>query len=78
MSVSGNASYCNEDFKNQDFKPRKEIVVYDLAKAILNDRRHSACMERLASSVPARDHSVQLGKYRLTVSKKNGRTVSAV
>lgn len=52
--------------------------MYDLAKAILNDRRHSACMERLASSVPARDHSVQLGKYRLTVSKKDGRTVSAV
>ena len=52
--------------------------MYDVAKAILNDRRHSACMERLASSVPVRDHSVQLGKYRLTVSKKRGRTVSAV
>ena len=73
MSVSDNAAYRNERFHS-----RKERDMYDVAKAILNDRRHSACMERLASSVPVRDHSVQLGKYRLTVSKKRGRTVSAV
>lgn len=45
MSVSGDASYRNELFQAQS-------KMYDLAKAIQEDRRHQADMYRVVSNLP--------------------------
>lgn len=62
MSVSGDASYRNELFQAQS-------KMYDLAKAIQEDRRHQADMYRVVSNLP-KERSMSVGRYRLTVSKR--------
>lgn len=70
MSVSGDASYRNELFQERS-------KMYDLAKAIQEDRRHQADMYRVVSNLP-KEHSMSVGRYRLTVSKRaSGPTLPA-
>lgn len=50
--------------------------MFDLAKSIQEDRRHQADINRIASNLP-REHSLSVGRYRLTVSKQSGRALPA-
>lgn len=71
MSVSGNASY-RKSFRRE----RKGNDMYDVAKSIQEDRRHQADIQRLVSNLP-RERSLSVGRYRVTVSKRSGRTLPA-
>lgn len=51
--------------------------MYDLAKAIQEDRRQQADMQRAVSNLP-KERSMSVGRYRLTVSKRaSGPTLPA-
>jgi hypothetical protein len=43
--------------------------MYDLAKAIQQDRRRQASLQRLAAGVP-QARSLSLGRYRITVARE--------
>lgn len=62
MTVKDNASYR---------KGFEMISMYELAQAIQEDRRRSADTYRVASNLP-REHSVSLGRYRVTVHRDPG------
>ena len=69
MSVSGNATYCNEDLEEM-------TGMYDLARTIQEDRRHQSDINRVVSNLP-KERSVSVGRYRLTVSKRTGAALPA-
>ncbi|HEY6635249.1 MAG TPA: hypothetical protein VI141_06515 [Acidimicrobiia bacterium] len=50
--------------------------MFDVAKSIQEDRRHEADIQRIVSSLP-RERSLSVGRYRVTVSKRSGRTLPA-
>jgi len=50
--------------------------MFDVARVIQEDRRHQADIHRIVSSLP-RERSVSVGRYRVTVSKRPGRTLPA-
>lgn len=50
--------------------------MFDVARSIQEDRRHQADIQRLVSNLP-RERSLSVGRYRLTVSKRSGRTLPA-
>ena len=50
--------------------------MYDVARSIQVDRRHEADIQRIVSNLP-RERSLSVGRYRLTVSKRSGRPMSA-
>ncbi len=45
--------------------------MYDLAKAIQEDRRQKSDINRVVSNLPM-ERSVSVGRYRVTVSKRAG------
>lgn len=51
-------------------------AMLDLAKSIQEDRRHQADIQRIVSSLP-RERSLSVGRYRVTVSRRAGRTLPA-
>lgn len=51
-------------------------AMYDVAKSIQDDRRHQADIQRIVSNLP-REHSLSVGRYRLTVTRQGGRTLPA-
>lgn len=55
-----------------------EVVntMLDLAKSIQEDRRHQADIQRIVSSLP-RERSLSVGRYRVTVTRRSGRTLPA-
>ena len=57
---------------------RSELVniMLDLAKSIQEDRRHQADIQRIVSNLP-RERSLSVGRYRVTVSRRAGRTLPA-
>lgn len=63
MSVSVIASYCNGDYGM--------IGMYDTAIAIQEDRRRLADIHRVALNLP-KEHSLSLGRYRLTLTRQSG------
>lgn len=71
MSVNGNGSYRNEKFQRE-----RTSIMLDLAKSIQEDRRHQADIHRIVSNLP-RERSLSVGRYRVTVSKRPGRTLPA-
>ena len=50
--------------------------MYDVAKTILEDRRHQADIQRVVSSLP-RERTLSVGRYRVTVSRRPGRALPA-
>jgi hypothetical protein len=69
MSVRGNDAYRNEDF-------RKVLAMYDVARAIQEDRRHKSDINRVVSNLP-KERSMSVGRYRITVTKRNGSALPA-
>jgi hypothetical protein len=55
---------------------RKGFAMIDLARAIQEDRRHQADINRVVSNLP-KERSVSVGRYRVTVSKRSGTTLPA-
>jgi hypothetical protein len=51
-------------------------AMLDLAKSIQEDRRHEADIQRIVSNLP-RERSLSVGRYRVTVSRRAGRTLPA-
>ena len=51
-------------------------AMLDLAKSIQEDRRHEADIQRIVSNLP-RERSLSVGRYRVTVSRRPGRTLPA-
>ena len=51
-------------------------IMFDLAKSIQEDRRHQADIMRIVSNLP-RERSLSVGRYRVTVSKRPGKTLPA-
>lgn len=47
------------------------IEMYDLAKAIQEDRRHQADRHRVVLNLP-KERSLSVGRYRVTVTKRPG------
>lgn len=45
--------------------------MYDLAKAIQEDRRHQADRHRVVLNLP-KERSLSVGRYRVTVTKRPG------
>jgi hypothetical protein len=54
----------------------KGATMLDLAKSIQEDRRHHADIMRIVSNLP-RERSLSVGRYRVTVSKRPGKTLPA-
>jgi len=50
--------------------------MFDLARAIQEDRRHQADIHRVVSNLP-KERSVSVGRYRVTVSRRPGATLPA-
>jgi hypothetical protein len=50
--------------------------MFDVARSIQEDRRHEADIQRIVSNLP-RERSLSVGRYRVTVSKRSGRTLPA-
>ena len=50
--------------------------MFDVARSIQEDRRHEAEIQRIVSNLP-RERSLSVGRYRVTVSKRSGRTLPA-
>lgn len=50
--------------------------MFDVAKSIQDDRRHEADIERIVSNLP-RERSLSVGRYRVTVSRRPGKTLPA-
>jgi hypothetical protein len=50
--------------------------MFDVARTIQEDRRHEADLHRIVSSLP-RERSLSVGRYRLTVTRRSGRTLPA-
>jgi hypothetical protein len=48
----------------------------DLARAIQEDRRHQADINRVVSNLP-KERSVSVGRYRVTVARRPGTTLPA-
>jgi hypothetical protein len=49
----------------------KGIDMFDVARAIQEDRRHKSDINRVVSNLP-KERSVSVGRYRVTVSKRTG------
>lgn len=60
----------------KSFSYEKGNDMYDVARSIQVDRRHEADIQRIVSNLP-RERSLSVGRYRLTVSKRSGRPMSA-
>jgi hypothetical protein len=54
----------------------RDDLMYDLARTIQEDRRHKSDINRVVSNQP-KEHSVSVGRYRLTVSKRTGAALPA-
>lgn len=52
------------------------IDMYDLARAIQEDRRHQADIHRVVSNLP-KERSLSVGRYRVTVSRRAGTALPA-
>ena len=50
--------------------------MYDLARAIQEDRRHKSDINRVVSNLP-KERSVSVGRYRVTVTKRAGTVLPA-
>jgi hypothetical protein len=55
---------------------REGLAMIDLARAIQEDRRHQADINRVVSNLP-KERSVSVGRYRVTVSRRPGTTLPA-
>jgi hypothetical protein len=69
MSVSGNDSYRNDGIEKED-------RMYDLARAIQEDRRQQSDINRVVSNLP-KERSMSVGRYRVTVTKRTGSALPA-
>ena len=61
----------------KSFEKRERATdMFDVARSIQEDRRHEAEIQRIVSNLP-RERSLSVGRYRVTVSKRSGRTLPA-
>lgn len=51
--------------------------MYGLVKAIQEDRRHLADINRVVSNLP-KERSLSVGRYRITVTKRTGSALPAI